>query len=176
MNNKHPVRTPEDLKGLKLSTQDIPIIIKGFQTLGAEVTPRPWNWVLFDALAQGIFDGMEIDIDLIVAFESIAGRNISSLTDHIDSPAVTLMAMPVYPKSFRMPTSRRLWRPHGALHKPSAARTGDADTSRLAQLIGYGMKINTDVDKAVFRAALAPVYAEWRQQFGDLIERIQAYQ
>ena len=38
------------------------------------------------------------------------------------------------------------------------------------------MKINTDVDKAAFRAALAPAYAKWRQQFGDLIERIQAYQ
>ena len=42
-------------------------------------------------------------------------------------------------------------------------------------LLGVGMKINTDVDKAAFRAALAPAYAEWREQFGDLIERIQAH-
>ena len=33
-----------------------------------------------------------------------------------------------------------------------------------------------DVDKAAFRAALAPAYTKWREQFGDLIDRIQAYQ
>jgi hypothetical protein len=31
------------------------------------------------------------------------------------------------------------------------------------------------MDKAAFRAALAPAYAPWRQQFGDLIERIRAH-
>jgi hypothetical protein len=37
------------------------------------------------------------------------------------------------------------------------------------------MKINTDVDKTAFRAALAQVYTKWSEQFGDLIERIQAH-
>ena len=51
----------------------------------------------------------------------------------------------------------------------------DADAAGLAQLLSAGMKINADVDKAAFRAALAPAYTTWRQQFGGLIDRIQAY-
>jgi TRAP-type C4-dicarboxylate transport system substrate-binding protein len=52
----------------------------------------------------------------------------------------------------------------------------DAEGGGLARLLGVGMTINTDVDKAAFRAALAPAYAKWREQFGDLIDRVQAYQ
>jgi hypothetical protein len=37
------------------------------------------------------------------------------------------------------------------------------------------MKINTDIDKAAFQAALAPAHARWHEQFGNLIERIQAH-
>ena len=52
----------------------------------------------------------------------------------------------------------------------------DREAQSLAQLLSAGMAINTDVDKAAFRAALAPAYAKWREQFGDLIDRIQGYQ
>ena len=55
------------------------------------------------------------------------------------------------------------------------ARITTIEAYGLAQLLGVGMEINTDVDKAAFRAALAPAYAEWREQFGDLIDRIQAH-
>jgi hypothetical protein len=44
----------------------------------------------------------------------------------------------------------------------------------LVRLLDTGMEINADVDTAAFRAALAAPYAEWGQQFGNLIERIQA--
>ncbi len=54
--------------------------------------------------------------------------------------------------------------------------TDDAEAAGLAKLLGVGMMINADVDKAAFRAALAPAYAKWHEQFGDLIDRIQSYQ
>jgi TRAP-type C4-dicarboxylate transport system substrate-binding protein len=52
----------------------------------------------------------------------------------------------------------------------------DDEAEGLAQLLSVGMKINDDVDKAAFRATLAPAYAKWREQFGDLIDRIQAHE
>jgi hypothetical protein len=47
---------------------------------------------------------------------------------------------------------------------------------RGSRISSVGIEINADVDEAAFRAALSTAYAEWRQQFGDLIERIQARQ
>ena len=52
----------------------------------------------------------------------------------------------------------------------------DVEAKALVRLLSVGMEINADVDVAAFRAALAPAYAGWRQQFGDLIERIQAHE
>ena len=52
-NNTGPVRTPDDVKGLKLRTPKSPVMIEAFRTLGAEVTPTPWSQAIFDMLAQG---------------------------------------------------------------------------------------------------------------------------
>src|SRR3954454_5157678 len=65
-NSKRPIRTPEDLKGLKLRTQENTIIVEAFRTLGAEVTPMPWGRAIFDALAKGVFDAEENTIDTIL--------------------------------------------------------------------------------------------------------------
>jgi hypothetical protein len=50
------------------------------------------------------------------------------------------------------------------------------ESQGLARLLSSGAQINADVDIGAFRAALAPAYAKWREQFGNLIERIQTYQ
>jgi tripartite ATP-independent transporter DctP family solute receptor len=174
-NSKHPVRTPEDVRGLKLRTQDNPIIIKAFQTLGAEVTPMPWGQALFDALARGDLDGQENPIDAVVIWELFKSQKYLSLTGHIYGPAVTIMSPSAYDKlsaadRHAFIESARL---AAQMNRNDVER---ADEAGIAQLLGSSMKINADVDKAAFRAALAPAYAEWRKQFGDLIDRIQAHE
>ncbi len=49
----NPVQSPEDVKGLKLRTPDITAWIKGWQSVGANVTAFPWE-ELYLALKQGI--------------------------------------------------------------------------------------------------------------------------
>src|SRR4051812_48953800 len=169
-NSKRPVRTPEDLKGLKLRTQENPIIIKAFQTLGAEVTPMPWGRALFDALAQGVLDAEENAIDTIVAFELFRWQKYLSLTGHIYDPAVIIMSNSAYDNL--SDTDKRAFADSARLVAPMDRKAmDDADATGLAQLLSVGMKINDDVDKAAFRAALVPAYAEWREQFGYLIDR-----
>ena len=69
-NNTGPVRTPDDVRGLKLRTPKSPVMIEAFRTLGAEVTPTPWSQAIFDALAQGILDAQENTIDTIADVRS----------------------------------------------------------------------------------------------------------
>jgi tripartite ATP-independent transporter DctP family solute receptor len=173
-NDRRPVRTPKDVMGLKLRTQDNPIIVKTFQTLGAEVTPMPWGQALFDALARGDLDGQENPIDAIVGWELHRWQKYLSLTGHIYGPAVAIMSRPAYDKlsdadKKAFVESARL---AAQISRNDVERADDAG---VAQLLGP-MKINADVDKAAFRAALAPAYAEWRQQFGDLIDRIESHE
>ncbi|PST22466.1 C4-dicarboxylate ABC transporter substrate-binding protein [Mesorhizobium plurifarium] len=57
-NSKHPIRTPEDMAGMKIRTQQVPIHIKMVESLGASPTPIAWA-ELYSALQTGVVDGQE---------------------------------------------------------------------------------------------------------------------
>jgi tripartite ATP-independent transporter DctP family solute receptor len=173
-NNTRPVRIPEDVKGLKLRTPKSPVMIEAFRTLGAEVTPTPWSQAIFDMLAEGTLNAQENTINTIWSTEVFRFQKYLSLTGHIYSPATIFMSRAAYDRlsdadKEAFVESARL---AGELKRKSVT---DSEDMAIAQLLSVGMKINMDVDKAAFRAALAPAYATWRQQFGDLIARIQAH-
>ena len=59
-----PVKTPDDLKGLKIRVPDIPMYTSSFKALGA--IPTPINYAeVYVALQQGVVDGMENPSGLI---------------------------------------------------------------------------------------------------------------
>ncbi|HEY8557272.1 MAG TPA: TRAP transporter substrate-binding protein DctP, partial [Actinomycetes bacterium] len=88
MNSKRPIRTPGDLRTLRLRTAQNSVVIEGFRTLGAEVVPMPFGKVVFDALAQGTLDGMETDIDGMMNWEVFRWAEYLSLTRHVYGLAV----------------------------------------------------------------------------------------
>lgn len=57
-NNKHPVTTPDDLKGLKIRVIDSPIYIEMFTQMGASAMPMAYSEV-YTALQQGTVDGQD---------------------------------------------------------------------------------------------------------------------
>ena len=134
----------------------------------------PFGQAFFDALAQGVLDGCDVTVPATLNFEPLRSLKYLSLTGHSYTPAVIVMSKAAHD---RLSEGDR----QGFIEAARLARqVTREDNDRLepyglAQLLGVGMKINTDVDKAAFRAALAPAYAEWREQFGDLIERIQTH-
>lgn len=64
-NNKRPIRTPEDMKGLKIRTMDIPAHMELVRSLGAQPTPISWK-ELYTALQTGVVDGQENAIPTII--------------------------------------------------------------------------------------------------------------
>ena len=57
-NSKHPVRTINDLKGLKIRVPNNPVMINTFRAWGCEPTPLAWDET-FNALQQKVVDGQE---------------------------------------------------------------------------------------------------------------------
>jgi TRAP-type transport system periplasmic protein len=57
-NSKKPIRSPEDMKGLKIRTMEIPIHMEMVRALGASPTPIAWS-ELYSALQTGVADGNE---------------------------------------------------------------------------------------------------------------------
>ncbi len=57
-NSKHPIKTPEDMKGLKFRSMESPVFVETYRALGARAVPmaRP---EVFSALKQGVIDGLD---------------------------------------------------------------------------------------------------------------------
>lgn len=63
-NNKHEIKTPADMKGLKFRVQPIPLYVEMVKGLGGEPTPIAWS-ELPNALATGVVDGQENPVGVI---------------------------------------------------------------------------------------------------------------
>jgi tripartite ATP-independent transporter DctP family solute receptor len=75
-NGKRVVKTPDDLKGLKIRVMGSPVLIDTFNTLGAQATPMSFGEV-YTSLQQGVIDGAESDhVDLLV-------ENFYEVTKHV---------------------------------------------------------------------------------------------
>lgn len=82
---KKPVRTPEDLRGLKIRTLPNPVITECLKLMGAVPTPMAVGEV-YSALEAGVLDGLEHDPPTILASKFYEAAKFYSLTDHNYSP------------------------------------------------------------------------------------------
>lgn len=57
-NSKKVIKSPEDMKGMKIRVQNIPIHVEMVKALGASATPIAWA-ELYNALQTGVVDGQE---------------------------------------------------------------------------------------------------------------------
>lgn len=160
------VRTPGDLKGLKMRVPAAPILTSLFQALGAGPTPINFN-ELYSALQTRIVEGQENPLPIIATAKLFEVQKYCSLTSHVWDPYFILANRRSFgrlPPDIQAIVIREL---------DEAADDERADTMSLSQslrasLATKGMQF-VEVDKSAFRTALArsTFYADWRQKFGD---------
>jgi tripartite ATP-independent transporter DctP family solute receptor len=151
--SKKPVKTPEDLAGLKIRTLPNPIITECLRLMGAAATPLAFGEI-YTALQAGVLDGLEHDPPTILASKFYETAKYYALTEHIFSPLVTYMS----DMSFRrMPAKVR----EGFL---AAANKAAVDTrahglavekEALDALVSKGVQV-AQVDRELFRKRVLP--------------------
>jgi len=82
---KKPVKTPEDLAGLKIRTLPNPVITECLRLMGAAATPLAFGEI-YTALQAGVLDGLEHDPPTIVASKFFETAKFYALTEHNFSP------------------------------------------------------------------------------------------
>jgi len=82
---KKPVKTPEDLAGLKIRTLPNPVITECLRLMGAAATPLAFGEI-YTALQAGVLDGLEHDPPTILASKFYETSKNYALTQHIFSP------------------------------------------------------------------------------------------
>jgi tripartite ATP-independent transporter DctP family solute receptor len=173
-NNRHPIRTPDDLKGLKMRTMENPVHIQAYRALGMIPTPMAFTEV-FTALQQGTVDGEENPLSVILSAKLDQVQKYLTLTGHVYSPALILMSKTRWDKL--APADQQAF--HAAAIeavKANRLRIDDDERKAVAELRAKGMDVVEHVDKAKFQAALAPTFADLARKFGqDRIDAIRNY-
>lgn len=170
-NNTRPIEKPEDLQGIKLRTPPDPITVEIFEALGASPTPLPFS-ELYIALQQGVVDGQENPLMNIYSSKLFEVQKYISLTAHkyettplFASKAVFDTFSPEDQAAIRAAAAEA-----GQLNREMSQK---ADTELRAQMEAAGVAFN-EVDPAAFIEKTKTVYEEWRGQFPDLVDLIQA--
>jgi len=81
-NNVRPIRTPDDMKGLKMRTMEIVPHMKLMESLGATATPVPWL-ELYTSLQTKVVDGEETTLQNIMMAKLYQVQKYLTLTGHV---------------------------------------------------------------------------------------------
>ncbi|PHY05611.1 MAG: C4-dicarboxylate ABC transporter substrate-binding protein [Alcaligenaceae bacterium] len=173
-NNKRPINLPDDLKGLKMRTMENPVHVAAYKGFGIITTPMAFPEV-FTALQQGVVDGQENPLSVIMAAKFEQVQKYMTLTAHVYSPALLLMNKASFDKL--SPADQKVFLDAAKLAAAATrARVDKDDASGVAELRSKGMLIIENFDKAAFVAKLAPVFTQFEKEFGkDKIDAIRNY-
>lgn len=173
-----PVRTPDDMKGLKIRVIENPALIDTMRALGANPTPMPFPEV-YTGLKQGVVDGAHLDVVLVHA--SKAFEVIKYMTDW---EQVTFLSEPrpvIMKASFFDGLPKKHQDAIRAAMAEATAHERAVFIDRMKTIRGIlqksGIQIN-EVDKAAFLARVQPVWQKYAAQLKaeDLLAQIQALQ
>ncbi|MFO7715150.1 DctP family TRAP transporter solute-binding subunit [Desulfosarcina sp.] len=81
-NSKRPIKTPEDMKGLKIRTMNNPLHMEFMNTLGAAATPVAWAET-YTALQMGVVDGQHNPITVINLGKIYEVQKYMTLSNHM---------------------------------------------------------------------------------------------
>jgi tripartite ATP-independent transporter DctP family solute receptor len=89
-NNKRPIRTPDDAKGLKIRSTGNPYHIQAFKLLGMNPSPMPIA-ELYTALETGTFDAQEHPINVTWSSKFYEVQKHLTVSNHVYSPLILAM-------------------------------------------------------------------------------------
>lgn len=176
-NNKRPIKSPADLKGLKIRTMENPMHIAYFKALGANPTPMSWG-ELYTALQQGTVDAQENPYAMIDDGKFYEVQKYVSETGHVFSFEVLIANKKFIDK---LPADLRTLVLKAAKDATIQQRKNmqKEEGAFKAKVIKAGMKANTlsAADKKPFVAATVQVYKQFEKDLGpDLMAIVKQVQ
>jgi TRAP-type C4-dicarboxylate transport system substrate-binding protein len=169
---KHPIKSIDDLKGLKMRVIGNPMFVDMGNALGANAIAMGYDQV-FSALQTGVIDGAENNPPSFVFDNHYQVAKFYTLTEHLIVPEILVF-------------SRKTW---DTLSKDDQnlvskfAAEAQADERTLWQAYekqaidkarANGVQIIETIDKKPFQDAVKPVWDKYAPRFAEQIKRIQA--
>ena len=159
-NSKHPIKVPDDLKGLKLRVPQGGWRVKMFQAYGANPSPLAFLEV-FVALQTGVMDAQENPLAQIYPSRFYEVQKYLSMTGHVYTPAYVTAGASWARLS---PEIQKTLADVAKEMQPAVYDiAAKLDNDLLKKLKDAGMQVN-EADKDAFIKASAKIYEEFSKE------------
>ena len=148
-NNRRPVKSPDDIKGLKVRVMASAIHKAIWQTLGANPTPMPWP--IYTELEQGVIDGQENPLWVMEVYKFYEIQKYMTLSRHVYSYHIDVASL----KWWKTLDEKSQTMIQEAMYAAAVYQRKDnrsKNAARLAYLKSKGMQVVEDPDVNAFRA------------------------
>lgn len=171
-NSKHPVKTPDDLKGLKIRMMGNPLFVDTMNALGGNGVAMGYDQ-LVNALQTGVVDGAENNYPSYETGQHYRYAKYYSRTEHLMIPEILVF-------------SKKIWESLSADDQAlirKLAKEAQLEQRRLwyakeeeslKKMREAGVEINDVESKQPFVELVQPVWQKYGAQHAELIKRIQA--
>ena len=169
-----PVRSPEDLRGLKIRVQESPTSMRMVREMGGSPTPISWG-ELYTALQQGVVDGAENNPPSYYLSRHYEVAPYFVLNEHTAVPDVLVIGTPIWDT---LSGQEKRWLQEAA--EASAAleeelwRASTAEALRAVTEAGAEVVEMSAADRTPFSSRVASMLTDVPPATRALIERIQA--
>nr|AGU11465.1 Bacterial extracellular solute-binding protein, family 7 [uncultured organism] len=174
-NSKVAIKSPAELKGLKIRVVGSPLFLETFTALGANPTQMSWADAQ-PAFASGAVDGQENPIAVYQAakLHSVAQKHIT-MWGYVNDPLIFVVNKEVW--ASWTPADREIVRQaaiDAGKEEIAIARKGlvEADKPLLKDIAALGVTVTqlAPAEREAFVKATRPVYEKWKGQIGaDLV-------
>ncbi|QGM80031.1 TRAP transporter substrate-binding protein [Otariodibacter oris] len=173
-NSKHPVNTPDDIKGLKVRTNQNPMYIEAFSLLGANPVPMPLS-ELYTALETRAVDAQEHPIGIFWSAKLYEVQKYLSLTNHGYTPLIVVMNKAKF-DGLSPEFQQAIVESAQEAGKYQRQLNFDNEKGIIEQLKKEGVEVIEDVDNKPFKAIIeADVRKAFIEKNGDsLVKKIDA--
>lgn len=169
---KKAVKTPADLKDLRIRVQQNPVALDMVAALGAKPVPLSAGEV-YSSLQTGAIDGAENNWPTYgpSGMRHFEVAKYMSVTDHSSVPEVVMMSKVRWDKL--SPADQRLIQQAAQLSVAAERKAWNALTQQSREAVKKAGVTVTTVNRTAFQRAMQPVYDKYRTTYGSLIQRIQ---
>jgi len=170
---KEPVRSIEDLKGMKIRVIGNPLFIDTLNAMGAQGVAMDTGEI-FSALQTGVIDGAENNPPTMLEHNHFRNAKHYTLTGHLILPEPIVMSKTAWNKL--TPEQQEMVKTFAKEAQQEERKLWDEKSASSEEKLKAAGVEFIEVDKKPFYDATAPVREKYGAAYADLIKRIEAVQ
>ena len=170
-NSKHPIKTVEDLKGLKIRMMGNPVFVDTMNSLGGNGIAMGYDQ-LINALQTGVVDGAENNEPSYASGQHYRHAKFYSMTGHLMIPEILVFSKKAW-ATLSKEDQALIVKLAKEAQQEARGLWYEMEKKSIAQMKEAGAQINEVADRKPFQAAVKPVWDKYGAQHSALIQRIQ---